>query len=164
MKKLIFRSRPDETTRAAALKRGDVDVAYFLNGPIAEEVRRTPGLRLMAVRSNTVFFLDFRGQWEAGSPWQDPRVRMAASVAIDRRAMNDAERLGFGGLTGNVVPRALDFALPIDADPYDPPRPSASSPRPASRVGSTRATSRSRRPTRAPARPSRTTWPQQASA
>ena len=122
VKKLIFRSLPDETTRAAALKRGDVDVAYFLNGPIAEEVRRTPGLRLMAVRSNTVFFLDFRGQWEAGSPWQDPRVRTAASLAIDRRTMNDAEQLGFGGLTGNVVPRTLDFALAIDADPYDPAR------------------------------------------
>ena len=122
VKKLIFRSLPDETTRAAALKRGDVDVAYFLNGPIAEEVRRTPGLRLMAVRSNTVFFLDFRGQWEAGSPWQDPRVRTAASLAIDRRALNDAEQLGFGGLTGNVVPRTLDFALAIDADPYDPGR------------------------------------------
>ncbi len=122
VKKLIFRSLPDETTRAAALKRGDVDVAYFLNGPIAEEVRRTPGLRLMAVRSNTVFFLDFRGQWEAGSPWQDPRVRAAASLAIDRRAMNDAEQLGYGGITGNVVPRSLEFALPIDADPYDPAR------------------------------------------
>jgi peptide/nickel transport system substrate-binding protein len=122
VKKLIFRSLPDETTRAAALKRGDVDVAYFLNGAIAEEVRRTPGLRLMAVRSNTVFFLDFRGQLEAGSPWQDPRVRAAASLAIDRRTMNDAEQLGFGGLTGNVVPRTLEFALPIEADPYDPAR------------------------------------------
>jgi peptide/nickel transport system substrate-binding protein len=122
VKKLVFRSLPDETTRAAALKRGDVDVAYFLNGPIAEEVRRTSGLRLMAVRSNTIFFLDFRGQWEAGSPWRDPRVRTAASLAIDRRAMNDAEQLGFGGLTGNVVPRAMEFALPIDPDPYDPAR------------------------------------------
>ena len=36
-----------------------VDVAYFLNGPIAEEVRRTPGLKLTAMRTNTVFFLDF---------------------------------------------------------------------------------------------------------
>ena len=122
VKRLVFRSLPDETTRAAALKRGDVDVAYFLNGPVAEEVRRTPSLRLMAVRSNTVFFLDFRGQWEAGSPWQDPRVRTAASLAIDRRAMNDAEQLGYGGLTGNVVPRTLEFALPIEADPYDPSR------------------------------------------
>jgi peptide/nickel transport system substrate-binding protein len=122
VKKLIFRSLPDETTRAAALKRGDVDVAYFLNGPIAEDVRRTPGLRLMAVRSNTIFFLDFRGQWDAASPWHDQRMRTAASLAIDRRAINDAEQLGFAGLTGNVVPRALEFALAIEPDPYDPAR------------------------------------------
>jgi peptide/nickel transport system substrate-binding protein len=122
VKRLVFRSLPDETTRAAALKRGDVDIAYFLNGPVAEEVRRTSGMRLMSVRSNTVFFLDFRGQWDAGSPWHDQRVRTAASLAIDRKAMNDAEQLGFAGLTGNVVPRTLEFALPIDPDPYDPAR------------------------------------------
>ncbi len=122
VKRLVFRSLPDETTRAAALKRGDADIAYFLNGPVAEEVRRTPGLRLMAVKSNTIFFLDFRGQWEAGSPWQDQRVRTTASLAIDRRALNQAEQLGFGGLTGSVVPRGLEFALPIEPDPYDPAR------------------------------------------
>jgi peptide/nickel transport system substrate-binding protein len=122
VKRLVFRSLPDETTRAAALKRGDVDIAYFLNGPIAEEVRRTPGLRLMAVRSNAVFFLDFRDQWDATSPWRDARVRLAASLAIDRSALNAAEQLGFAGLTGNVVPRSQDFALQIDPDPYDPAR------------------------------------------
>jgi len=122
VKRLVFRSLPDETTRAAALKRGDADVAYFLNGPVAEEVRRTPGLRLMAVKSNTIFFLDFRGQWAPGSPWQDQRVRTAASLAIDRRALNQAEQLGFGGLTGSVVPRGLEFALAIEPDPYDPAR------------------------------------------
>jgi peptide/nickel transport system substrate-binding protein len=122
VKRLVFRSLPDETTRAAALKRGDVDVAYFLNGAIAEDTRRTPGLRLMAVRSNAVFFLDFRDQWDAGSPWRDQRVRLAASLAIDRTALNAAEQLGFAGLTGNIVPRSMEFALPIDPDPYDPAR------------------------------------------
>jgi peptide/nickel transport system substrate-binding protein len=122
VKRLVFKSLPDETTRAAALKRGDVDIAYFLNGPIAEEVRRTQGLKLLAVRSNSVFFLDFRDQWDAASPWRDPRVRRAASVAIDRPTLNAAEQLGFAGMTGNVVPRAMEFALPIDPDPYDPPR------------------------------------------
>jgi peptide/nickel transport system substrate-binding protein len=122
VKRLVFRSLPDETTRAAALKRGDVDVAYFLNGAIAEDTRRTPGLRLMAVRSNAVFFLDFRDQWDAGSPWRDQRVRQAASLAIDRTALNAAEQLGFAGLTGNIVPRSMEFALPIDPDPYDPAR------------------------------------------
>src|SRR5262249_10239144 len=65
VKRLVLKSVTDETTRAAALKRGEVDIAYFLNGPVAEEVRRTPGLRLMAARTNTVFFLDPVDQWDA---------------------------------------------------------------------------------------------------
>jgi peptide/nickel transport system substrate-binding protein len=122
VKRLVFRSLPDETTRAAALKHGDVDIAYFLNGPVAEDVRRTPGLRLMAVRSNALFFLDFRDQWNPVSPWRDQRVRLAASLAIDRAALNQAEQLGYAGLTGNIVPRSMEYALPIDPDPYDPAR------------------------------------------
>jgi peptide/nickel transport system substrate-binding protein len=38
VKRLVFRSMPDETTRAAALKAGEVDIAYLLSGPTAEEV------------------------------------------------------------------------------------------------------------------------------
>src|SRR5262245_3097068 len=122
VKRLVLRSVPDETTRAAALKRGAVDVAYFLNGPTAEDVRRTQGLKLVATRTNTVFFLDFVDQWEPKSPWHDQRVRTAASLAIDRKAINEAESLGFSGLTGNIVPRHMEFALPIEPDPYDPKR------------------------------------------
>jgi peptide/nickel transport system substrate-binding protein len=122
VKRLVLRSLPDESTRAAALKKGDVDISFFLNGPVAEDVRRTPGLKLLAVRSHGLFFLDFPDQWDAASPWRDQRVRKAASLSIDRRALNDAEQLGFGGLTGNIVPRSLEFALPIEPDPYDPAR------------------------------------------
>ena len=35
IKRLVFRSMPDETTRAAALKSGEVDIAYLLSGPTA---------------------------------------------------------------------------------------------------------------------------------
>jgi peptide/nickel transport system substrate-binding protein len=122
VKRVVFKSMPDETTRAAALKRGEVDIAYFLNGPVAEDVRNTPGLTLMAARTNAVFFLDFVDQWQAKSPWHDQRVRLAASLAIDRKAINEAEELGYAGLTGNIVPRHMEFALPIEPDPYDPTR------------------------------------------
>jgi peptide/nickel transport system substrate-binding protein len=122
VKRLVLRSIPDESTRAAALKRGEVDVAYYLNGPIAEDIRRTPGLTLSAMRTNGLFFLMFPDQWTAGSPWADRRVRMAASLAIDRQAVSDAESLGFSGPTGSVVPRHQEFALPIPPDPYDPKR------------------------------------------
>jgi peptide/nickel transport system substrate-binding protein len=122
VKRLILKSVPDETTRAAALKRGEADVVYFLGGPVAEEIQRTPGLKLTAVRSNAVFFLDFTEQWDPKSPWHDRRVRLAASLAVDRKTLNEAEQLGFAGITGNIVPRHMEFALPIDPHPYDPKR------------------------------------------
>ncbi|HVG77072.1 MAG TPA: ABC transporter substrate-binding protein [Patescibacteria group bacterium] len=122
VKRLVIRSVPEESTRAAALKRGEVDIVYFINGPIAEEVRRTSGLTLTAMRTNGVFFIEFPEQWTAGSPWADRRVRLAASLAIDRQAINEAESLGFSGITGNFIPRHQEFALPIDAHPYDPKR------------------------------------------
>jgi peptide/nickel transport system substrate-binding protein len=133
VKRLVFRSLPDETTRAAALKRGDADIAYFLNGPVAEDVRKTPGLKLLAVRSNTIFSLDFRDQWDAGSPWKDPKVRLAASLSIDRVALNQAEQLGFAGAvrggrdTGSTRPlrSAVARAGPSEAGGRAPPDPEA---------------------------------------
>jgi peptide/nickel transport system substrate-binding protein len=122
VKRVVFKSIPDETTRAAALKRGEIDIAYYLNGPVAEEVRRTPGLKLVATRTSGVFFLDFVEQWDPKSPWHDRRVRLAASLAIDRKGVNEAELLGFAGLTGSIVPQHFEFALPIAPHPYDPGR------------------------------------------
>jgi len=119
VKRVVIKSVPEESTRAAALKRGEVDIAYFLNGPIAEDVRRTPGLKLTAVRTNALFYLDFVEQWDPKSPWADRRVRLAASLAIDRKGVNEAESLGFSGLTGNIVPRHMEFAIPIEPHPYD---------------------------------------------
>src|ERR1051325_9872824 len=63
VKRLVIRSIPEESTRAAALKRGEVDIAYFLNGPVAEDVRRTPGLTLTAMRTNGLLFVMFPEQW-----------------------------------------------------------------------------------------------------
>ena len=120
VKRVVLRNIPDETTRAAALKRGDVDVAYNFDGPVAEDIRRTPGLKLTTQRTNTVFYLDFIDQWEPKSPWADRRVRLAASLAVDRKAINEADFLGFAGLTNSVVPRHMEFALPLDPPAFDP--------------------------------------------
>jgi peptide/nickel transport system substrate-binding protein len=120
VKRVVLKNIPDETTRAAALKRGDVDVAYNFAGPVAEEVRRASGLTLTKQRTNTVFYLDFVDQWQPKSPWADRRVRLAASMAVDRKAINEADFLGFAGLTNSVVPRHMEFALPLDPPGFDP--------------------------------------------
>jgi len=121
IKRLVFRSLPDETTRAAALKSGEVDVAFLLGGATGEDVRRTPGLRMVAPHLG-IFWLDFPDQWDPKSPWADRRVRLAASLAIDRQALNQAETLGFSRPTGSTVPRDFEFALPIDPPAHDPRR------------------------------------------
>jgi len=122
VKRLVLRAMPEETTRAAALKKGEVDIVYLLSGPVAEEIRRTPGLRLVAPLVAGVFWLDFPDQWDPKSPWHEPRVRLAASLAIDRQAVNAAETLGFSQPTGSIVPRSFEFALPFDPPRYDPKR------------------------------------------
>ena len=58
VKRLVFKVIPDESTRLAALKRGEIDIAYSIRGELAEELERTPGLTLKpAVRIGAVLAL-----------------------------------------------------------------------------------------------------------
>jgi len=97
-------------------------VAYLLDAPQALEVKRDPALRLAFSGGIGTYYLDFLDQWDARSPWHDRRVRLAASHALDRKSLSEAETLGASRPTGNVVPRAFEFALPIEPTAYDPAR------------------------------------------
>jgi peptide/nickel transport system substrate-binding protein len=120
VKRLVFKSVPDSSTRLAMVKRGEVDLAYLLDAPQAQEVQRDPNLTLAFSGGIGTFYLDFLDQWDSKSPWHDRRVRLAASYAVDRRTINEAENLGASKLNGSVVPRTFEFALPLEPHPYDP--------------------------------------------
>jgi peptide/nickel transport system substrate-binding protein len=120
VKRLVFKSVPENTTRLAMLKKGEVDVAYDLDVPSAEEVKRDPKLLLAFSGGIGSFYLDFLEQWDPKSPWHDPRVRLAANYALDREALSEAERLGASPPAGSIIPRTFEFALPIEPYPYDP--------------------------------------------
>src|SRR5204862_1925052 len=49
VKRLVLKVIPDEATRLAALKRGEVDIAYSIRGELAEDLRNSPGLALKPV-------------------------------------------------------------------------------------------------------------------
>jgi peptide/nickel transport system substrate-binding protein len=120
IKRLVFKSVVESNTRMAMLKRGEVDVAYLLEVPQAQEVKKDPNLKLAFSGGIGIWYMDFLDQWDPRSPWHDRRVRLAANYAIDRQALSDAETLGASKPAGNHVPRSFEFALPIDPYPYDP--------------------------------------------
>jgi peptide/nickel transport system substrate-binding protein len=122
VKRLVMRSIVDEATRAAALRAGEVDIAYLLTGPTAESIQKLSGYKVVAPLLSGAFWLELPDQWDPKSPWAERRVRLAASHAIDRAAVNKAETLGFSRLTGNMVPRIFQFAVPYEPPAYDPDR------------------------------------------
>src|SRR6266508_1367987 len=104
------------------LKRGEVDIAYSIRGALAQELTRTPGLTLKPVAGTFTEWLSLTEQWDPKSPWHDQRVRLAANLAINRKALNEAEYLGHGRLSASIIPRDLQFAWSAPAYPYDPDR------------------------------------------
>jgi peptide/nickel transport system substrate-binding protein len=120
VKRLVLRVIPDEATRLAALKRGEVDLAYSIRGELAEELRRTPGLTLKPVILQGTFWLYFADQFDPKSPWHDQRVREAVRLAMDYQTINEALTLGFSPITNSIIPNIFEFFWKPPAAVYDP--------------------------------------------
>ena len=119
VKRLVLRVIPDESTRLAALKRGEVDIAYSIRGELAEELQKTAGLTLKPAVIQSPFWLYFPDQWDPKSPWHDRRVRQAASLAIDRPSINQALTLGYSRLSGSIIPTSFEYYWQPPAPVYD---------------------------------------------
>ncbi len=120
VKRIVFQSIPEATTRLAMLKRGETDVAYLMEGQLGESIKNDPVLKLAFSGGIGTHHLDFFDMWDPKSPWADQRVRKAASLAIDRKALSEAETLGASQPNGSIILKGMDLALPIEPDPYDP--------------------------------------------
>jgi peptide/nickel transport system substrate-binding protein len=121
VQRLVMKGIPEPTTRLAMLKRQEADVAYGVYGAVAEEIQRDANLKLQPAVGQTIQWAVFTNeQYNAKSPWADKRVRLAANHAVNRQAINEAETLGYSALTGSTVPRAFEYALPLEPYAYDP--------------------------------------------
>ena len=120
VKRLVFKVIADETTRLAALKRGEVDIVYSIRGELAEELQRTPGLALKPSVIQAPQWVSMLDQWDPKSPWHDRRVRLAANLAIDRKSINQAITLGHSRLSYSIIPSTFDFFWQPPAYAYDP--------------------------------------------
>jgi peptide/nickel transport system substrate-binding protein len=120
VKRFVFKVIGDESTRLAALKRGEIDIVYSIRGELAEELQRTPGLALKPTVIQSPQWVSMLDQWDPKSPWHDRRVRLAANLAIDRKAINEAITLGHSRLTYSIIPSTFDFYWQPPTYAFDP--------------------------------------------
>ena len=120
VKTLVMRSVPEATTRALMVQTGEADIGYALDGPDAEGLQKAPGVKIVATKHASIFWIEFAKQWDPKSPWHDPRLRQAVNYALDRKGINHAACLDFCPPAGVIVPRVMEFALQVEPPPYDP--------------------------------------------
>jgi peptide/nickel transport system substrate-binding protein len=109
-KQLVMVSVPEPATRVAMLERGEADIIYNVPGELIAKVGKLPGVTLAPVLSGS-FFIEFPGFQDPKNPFHDKRVREAVSLALDRRAMNQAETAGMGKPTGNWINDDVQYAI-----------------------------------------------------
>src|SRR5467141_3091254 len=120
IRRVVIKGVPDRTTRMAMLKTGEADIGYLMVGLEAATIKADPKLRLARVIPPATWWVEYTEQWNPKSPWSDRRVRLAANLAVDKQALNEAERLGFSRLTGSIIPANMESALRLEPYPYDP--------------------------------------------
>lgn len=99
--RVVWRVVPDATAQVAEIVSGGVDLIL---GPPSAEVQRLdarPGLRAVVQPSRKFQFLVFNGK---RPPLDDPRVRRAIVMAIDRLEILEVLRAGYGVLAASPVP------------------------------------------------------------
>ncbi len=118
LKTFIIKTIPEEATRAAALKTGEVDLMTQAGGQVLDPIRNDPNLKI-ALTPCCSFWLTFPGLGRPDNPFNDLRVRQAIDLALDRKAIADAESFGLSPIEGNWIPEDYPGATKFQPQPYD---------------------------------------------
>ena len=122
---LVMRVLPDPATEVEALKAGEVDIVEVVPAPQVEEVKNTEGLIVTIYPGYSMSYIGLNMDPEKTTLFQDPKVRQALFVAIDKEAIRDNIYLGLGEVARGTQPK-LSFAYDPDSITetyaYDPER------------------------------------------
>lgn len=121
---LVFRPIPESSTRVAAVQTGEIDIAKRLSAEEAQSLLGAEGVKVVSYPADRVYYIAFNNLTTGvGLPTEDPNVRIAMNMAVDRQAIVDALFNGQARLsTSFVTPSNFGFNPDIEAFPYDPDR------------------------------------------
>ncbi|MGH7646446.1 MAG: ABC transporter substrate-binding protein, partial [Gemmatimonadales bacterium] len=106
----------EPTTKLAALTAGEIDFAG-INPAHAAFVRRDPRLAVVEYPAIFVYGVVFNTR---RPPFDDPAVRRALSLALDRREMIDGYLYGFGAVADGPVPPEIPGYVAVPRVPLAP--------------------------------------------
>lgn len=118
--RVVFRIIPEQTTELTELLTGRIDMMRAVPPSEAERVENSDEARLLAYPARSYTFL----AWNTDNPlFEDPRVRRALTMGLDRQQIVDALLYGYGQIAiADVMPFQWMFAEEIDPWPRDPER------------------------------------------
>ncbi|MEU9381730.1 ABC transporter substrate-binding protein [Streptomyces sp. NPDC048279] len=119
---LELRSIADSTARAGALTSGEIDFAHDLSPVTARTLGGDGKVELVPTKSPYLVGLSFQMNMSV-KPFDDPRVRQAFKLAVDREAMVKTVFYG-NAQTGNDLPSIgfPDYAQGLPQRAHDPER------------------------------------------
>ncbi len=117
--RIVYRIVPDLGNLILQLQAGTVDLVEGIAPWQAESLMSTPSLDIREMRS---LGYDYIGWNAIRPPLNDPEIRTALTMAIDREGIVEELLYGHGKVSTGPVPRNYRVAVNGEAWPYDPKR------------------------------------------
>jgi peptide/nickel transport system substrate-binding protein len=103
---VVLRIMPESAAQAAALETGEVDLVWNLPLESIENFKKNPNFVVDSVATSTWDGVAMNG---AHKPFDDPRVRRAVLLAVDKPAMVELALFGHGTPTHTMIPPGHPF-------------------------------------------------------
>lgn len=99
--RLVYRVIPEPTTLMAELLRGNLDYYIAPTADQAQEIDASPAARILSFPDRQFLMVGWNERREL---FKDARVRRALTMAIDRQAIVQSVRRGYGELGNTTIP------------------------------------------------------------
>jgi dipeptide transport system substrate-binding protein len=115
---LIFAITPDASVRYQKLKAGECHVMPYPNPADLQAMEADADINLMQQEGLNVGYLAYNSQM---APFDNPKVRKALNMAINKEAIIEGVFQGAGKVAKNPIPPTIwSYNEAIQDDPYDP--------------------------------------------
>ncbi len=113
----VFAAVPDASTRVANLRAGTADLIVSIDSDIARQLEGQPGVHVLTAPTERVAFM---GMNTTRPPLDDPQVRKAATMAIDREGIVLGILAGGETVAGQMAtPSHFGYVDGVEPSPYN---------------------------------------------